>query len=117
MGDLLSYKKLIEEHYVDINNLADLLFKLVNSYKLLIGGADELNKIALAKRKDVKKALDRAEDLGEVIDSIVDTLDKISYDYLDYCLIKSEIIKNKLDLKHICKEMDDELKDINKASN
>lgn len=110
MGDSLSHRKLIEAYYIDINNLADLLSKLVNSYRLLIGGADELNKIALSKRKEVKKALQRADDLGEVIDGIIEALEKASYAYLDYCSIKSEIIKGKMDLHHIHTEIDDELK-------
>lgn len=110
MGDLLSHRKLIETYYIDINNLADLLSKLVNSYRLLIGGADELNKIALARRKDVRKALERADDLGEVIDGVIEALEKASDSYLDYCSIKSEIIKDKLNLKNIHTEIDEELK-------
>ncbi|MCM8711099.1 hypothetical protein M2651_08670 [Clostridium sp. SYSU_GA19001] len=106
----MSHRKLIETYYIDINNLADLLFKLVNSYRTLIGGADELNKIALSKRKDVKKALKRADELGEVIDAIIEALEKVSYSYLDYCSIKSEIIKGKMDSQHIHCEIDDELK-------
>lgn len=113
----MSHRKLIENYYVDINNLADLLGKLVNSYRLLIGGADELNKIALSKRSDVKEALKRADELGEVIDGIIEALNKASYGYLDYCAIKSEAIKGKMDLKHIHTEIDEELKleEVNKG--
>lgn len=101
---------MIETYYVDINNLADLLSKLVNSYRLLIGGADELNKIALSNRSEVKEALKRADELGEVIDDVIKAIDKSSYGYLDYCVIKSEAIKGKMDLKHIHTELDEELK-------
>jgi hypothetical protein len=110
LGDLLSGRKLIETYYVDINNLADLLNKLVNSYRLLIGGADELNKIALSKRKDVKEALKRADELGEIIDTLILTLEKASHNYLDYCSIKSEIIKCKIESSNIHTEIDDALK-------
>lgn len=101
---------MIENYYIDINNLTDLLGKLVNTYRLLIGGADELNKIALARRKDVKEALERADELGEVIDGIIDALEKAAFGYLDYCSIKSEIIKGKMDSHHIHTEIDEELK-------
>lgn len=106
----MSRRKLIETYYVDINNMADLLSKLVNSYRLLIGGADELNKIALSKKKQVKEALKRVDDLGDIIDNIIDVLDKASYSYLDYCELKSEIIKYKMEAHHIETELDEELK-------
>lgn len=106
----MSGRKLIETYYVDINNMADLLGKLVNSYRLLIGGADELNKIALAKRKDVKEALERADELGDIIDHVIEALECASYNYLDYCSIKSELVKGKLGSHHIQTEIDEELK-------
>ncbi len=106
----MSGRKLIETYYVDINNLADLLGKLVNSYRLMIGGADELNKIALSKRKDVKDALKRADELGEIIDSVIEALEGASHNYLDYCSIKSEMIKGKMSSNYIQSEIDEELK-------
>jgi hypothetical protein len=113
----LSGRKLIETYYVDINNLADLLGKLVNSYRLLIGGADELNKIALARRKDVRNALERVDELGDIIDHIIGALEGASHNYLDYCSLKSDIIKGKLGSHHIETEIDDELKfeELNKS--
>lgn len=106
----MSGRKLIETYYADINNMADLLSKLVNSYRLLIGGADELNKIALAKRKDVKDALERVDELGDIIDRVIEALEGASNNYLDYCSLKSDIIKGKLGTHHIETEIDDELK-------
>jgi hypothetical protein len=106
----VSGRRLIETYYIDINNMADLLGKLVNSYRLLIGGADELNKIALSKRKDVKEALKRADELGEIIDSLIFTIEKATHTYLDYCDVKSEIIKSKMESHYINTEIDDELK-------
>jgi len=106
----MSTRKLIETYYIDINNLADLLGKLVNSYRLLIGGADELNKIALSKRKDVKEALKRADELGEIIDNIIVTLEKSTHNYLDYCVMKAEFIEGKMESHYIHLEIDDELK-------
>lgn len=103
-------RKVVETYYSDLNNLADLLGKLVNSYRLLIGGADELNKIALAKKKEVKEALNRADELGEIIDNIIIALERASYSYVDYCSIKSEIIKGKLTSDNIETEIDDDLK-------
>lgn len=111
----MSRRKLIETYYIDVNNLTDLLGKLVNSYRLLIGGAEELNKVALAKKKEVKEALNRADELGEIIDNLIFALGKTSSCYLDYCSLKSEIVKCKLNSEHIETEIDDDLKYENDA--
>lgn len=103
-------RKLVESYYTDLNNLADFLGKLVSSYRLLIGGADELNKIALAKKSEVKEALQRADELGEIIDNVIETLEKVSYSYVDYCSLKAEIIKCKMTSENIETELDDDLK-------
>ena len=106
----MSRRKLIENYYVDINNLADLLGKLVNSYRLLIGGADELNKIALARKEEIRQSLKRADELGDIIDEIIEALEKSCYCYLDYCQVRSEIVKGKITSNHIQTEIDDELR-------
>jgi hypothetical protein len=105
----MPHRKIIEQYYDDINNLADLLGKLVNSYRLLIGGAGELNGIALAHKKDVKDALKRVNELGDVIDDVIDVLDKSSYCYMDYCKLKAELIEGRIQAQYIETEIGDEL--------
>ncbi len=106
----LSQRNVIENYYADINNLADLLTKLVNSYRLLIAGAHELNSISLAHRRDVKDALDRADDLGKVIDHLVEALKDTDYGYISYCKLKTAVMKEHLQLDYIKDEIDNELK-------
>lgn len=101
---------IIETYYVDINNLADQLSKLVNSYRLLIGGAAELNQVALAKKCEVKNALKRADALGEVIDDVIEILGSVNDNYLKYCELKSTAIKTKVASEYIETEIDEELK-------
>jgi hypothetical protein len=103
-------RKVIETYYQDICNLTEILSKLVNSYRLLIGGAAELNIIALATKHEVKKALKRADELGEVIDKLIKVLDESDYNYLEYCTLKAEVIKTKLEIDYIQTEIEDELK-------
>lgn len=106
----MSHRNIVQDYYGDINNLSDLLAKFTNSYRLLIGGAQELNSIALANRNDVKKALKRANDLGLVIDDLIDVLDVCGCSYMNYCKLKSHIIKGKIQIKNIETEIDEELK-------
>lgn len=61
----------------DIEDLISKLKPLAESYRLLVSAADEFNGIAPAHKKDVKKAIDRAGNLGDIIDDVISTLDEI----------------------------------------
>ncbi|MBP2032432.1 hypothetical protein J2Z42_001097 [Clostridium algifaecis] len=105
----MSHRKIMEDYYCDIDNLADLLSKLTNCYRLLIGSAGELNSIALAHKKDVKSAIDRVNKLGDTIDGIINVLNESSECYMDYCELHSEIIKGKIKMEYIENEINEEL--------
>ncbi|MGE5628692.1 MAG: hypothetical protein ACM3X7_11375 [Solirubrobacterales bacterium] len=98
-------RKVIENYYLDICNLTELLCKLVNSYRLLIGAAEEYNGIALATKKDVKKAIKRANELGEVIDNVIDMLEDANQGYLNYCKVKSHVLEGKIGIEYIESEI------------
>ncbi|MDP4090123.1 MAG: hypothetical protein Q8930_12735 [Bacillota bacterium] len=106
----MSHRKVVETYYSDMNNLADLLGKLVNSYRLLIGGVHELNGVALAHKDEIKDALDRVDELGKLIDQILVAFKYSGHAYIDYCKLKSDIIKEHLAVQYIQNEIDDELK-------
>ena len=106
----MAHRRVIQNYYNDINNLADILTKLVGSYRLLIGGADELNKIALSKKSEVKDALKRADNLGDIIDETIKVLDDASHSYMSYCKIKTEVMNSKLEINYIETEIDEDLK-------
>ena len=102
-------RKIIENYFVDINNLVDILSKLVNSYRLLIGGAGELNSIALAKKSEVKDALHRVDKVGDIIDDIIKVIDESGYSYTDYCKLKAQFIGTQLQAGYIETEIGEEL--------
>ena len=106
----MSNRKLVQSYYEDINCLADLLGKLVNSYRLLIGGAGELNQIALATKSDVKHAITRINRLGGVIDNIITDMDDLNEEYIKYCKYKSELIKGIIGSEFVQNEIEEQLK-------
>lgn len=85
-------KAIIEQQYIILSNLTDELTKLVSNYRLLVGSADELNKIALATKNDVKKAIKRATNLGKIIDQITCVLEKVNCVYLAYAELQTRTI-------------------------
>lgn len=105
----MKYDDLAKNHYDDINNLCNLLNNYVNAYRLLIAGASELYGVNIAKKGDIKKALDRVDGVGDLIDNLIEALDKCENGYLKYCNIKNEYLSVKIQKSEIYTEIDNEL--------
>lgn len=102
-------RKVIEQYYCDIDNLAKLLTSFVNSYRLLIGGVAELNQITPATKHDVKKAIKRVDVMGDIIDELLESIQECEENYIDYCKIKSDVIACKIQKNIILTEIDQEI--------
>lgn len=114
-------EKVMTSHYDDLVKLTNLLSSYVNSYRLLIAGASELNTIYGRKSREVQKAIDRADDVGGEIDELLKVIDLYEDSYLNYSKLKNEIVsinykngKIKEELKGVIQtEIDKELKFFN----
>ena len=105
----MKYQQLMKQYYGDINNLSQVLQSMVNSYRLLIAGAAELNNINEAKSSYVKVAVKRADSLGKIIDHIIDLIDECGEGYFKYIkIVGGHILKN-TDNNVILTEVDNEL--------
>lgn len=105
----MQYKNMMQEQYKDITNLTGLLSTLVNSYRLLIGSANDLNNLPEAKKNKVKDAVDRATSLGKIIDEVIKSIDECSDSYMKYCKIKKDVIEEKSDKGIILTEINKDL--------
>ena len=105
----MKYKELIRNYHSDLNNLTIILKSMVDSYRLLIGGAAEMNNINEAKTSQVKDAVKRANKLGESIDRLIDLIDNCGESYFNYCSIINQYILEKSDAQTILTEVEDEL--------
>ena len=105
----MKYDELAQNHYNDIDNLSRLMKNYVDAYRLLIAGAAELYNVNLAKKSDVKKALERVDGLGSLIDNLIEALDRCESGYLKYCKIKNDYISISTQKNKIYTEIDNEL--------
>ena len=105
----MKYDDFAKNQYNDIDNLSGLLKSYVDSYRLLVASASDLYSINLAKKSDVKKALERVEGVGGLIDSLIEALDKCESGYLKYCKIKNQYMSITKVKDHIYTEIDNEL--------
>ncbi|EHJ01884.1 MULTISPECIES: hypothetical protein [unclassified Clostridium] len=106
----MKFEDLAKKHYQDIDNLSALLKNYVDVYRLLIAGAAELYSVNLASKGEVKSALERAEQVGELIDKLVGTLSKCEGSYLKYCKLQNDYIMTSTEKDKIFTEIDNELK-------
>lgn len=90
---------------------------MVNSYRLLIGGANELNNTSEAKKSKVKEAIDRANALGKIIDEVISVLGECCDSYIEYCKIRKEFIKANTSEQIILTEINEELNLTNREGN
>lgn len=105
----MGYDRIITSYYGELTNLVILLEKYVGAYRVLIGAADELNGIAMAKKSDVKAALKRSDRMGDLIEDLLDVIESCECTYLNYVKIKSEILILRTKRDIILTEIDDEL--------
>ena len=105
----MKYDELAQNHYNDIENLSRLMKNYVDAYRLLIAGAAELYNVNLAKKSDVKKALERVDGLGSLIDNLIEALDRCESGYLKYCKIKNDYLSISTQKNKIYTEIDNEL--------
>lgn len=75
MGD--TEKKFCDCFTAQLTVLINNLYTMTQTYRLLVGGAEEFSRIGLADKHDKKEAIDRAEDMGDVIDKVIKKLDDL----------------------------------------
>ena len=89
--------------------LVDMLKSLVDSYRLLVASAAELNNIYEARSSQVKIVIKRTEAVGELIDEIVEIIDECSGPYFEYCKLKGKFIHSHANTDEIFTEINNEL--------
>lgn len=67
-----------------------LLTSLTNSYRVLVDAADQFNRISMAHRDDVKEAVKRAEEMGDIVDEV---LKELKYRLREYFRLDPEMVK------------------------
>lgn len=105
----MSYDKVIHGHYEDLNNLSNLLRNYIEIYRLLISSTAELNTTSVIKKSELKHAVERIDDIGEIIDNLIKVIKKSEDSYVRYCFIKNEVIQNNTQKDKILMELHNEL--------
>lgn len=105
----MGINKLIQEQGEAMNLLTNMLKTHVDSYRLLIASASELNNIYEARSSQVKVVIKRAKAIGEIIDEITEILEECAHPYYHYCIEKGKAIYSKTPSDLIFTEVTNEL--------
>ena len=103
MGQIEIFRK----HFKEVNNLSVVLSSYANTYRLLVGAAGELNNISKVRKRDLDDALDRVDEMGKIIDSILEVIKDNEEAYIKY--IKSKFIMEKASKDIIQTEVEQDL--------
>ena len=106
----MAQRRVIESYGRDIGFTIDQLCKLINSYKILVDAASNVNCITIASKSDIKDALKRAREVGCLIDELIDVLDCSICTWGNYMKLKTEYINSRLDLCTIEAEIEEEIR-------
>lgn len=102
---MAAYKELYDAYFTEINNICEMLGKYVSVYRTLIDGASALNNIAFSKKSDIKKALKRANTMGDIIDELIDAIGEVDFCYLDYLQSKAGYIAHNVPKSSVFSEL------------
>ncbi|MEG1483348.1 hypothetical protein [Clostridium sp.] len=101
------HNKVMDDHFSELIKMSALLKTLVDSYRLLIAGAVDVNILPVRRTKDVERALDRADEVGKLIDRIVEVMDDYEYSYIKFSKIKNEVVSLNYEKKKVKNELND----------
>jgi len=104
----MAQRRIIESYGRDLGFTIDQLCRLIGSYKILVDTASSVNCITIANKRDIKDALKRAQEVGCLIDELIDVLDCSTWD--NYMKLKTEYINSRLDLCLIETEVEEEIR-------
>lgn len=102
---MATYKELYDGYFTEINNICEMLGKYVSVYRTLIDGANALNNIAFSKKSEIKKALKRANAMGDIIDELIEAIEAVDFCYLDYLQSKSGYISHNVPKSSVFSEL------------
>ena len=105
MGQIEIFRK----HFKEVNNLSVVLSSYANTYRLLVGAAGELNNISKVRKRDLDDALDRVDEMGKIIDSILEVIKDNEEAYIKYIKLKSKFIMEKASKDIIQTEVEQDL--------
>lgn len=105
----MSYKSAIDIYYQDLVNLLKMLDSYVINYRNLVSTLNEINLNILISKRKKKKAIKQVEELGCIIDILLEAICKAQQCYLRYVKMKCDVLCEIINWDFIRLEIEQEL--------
>lgn len=88
----MSYKSAIDVYYQDLNNLIKMLDIYVINYRNLVSTLNDINLNVLISKRKKKRAINQVEELGCIIDVLLNSICEAQKCYLKYVMMKCSVL-------------------------
>lgn len=88
----MSYKSAIDIYYHDLNNLIKMLDMYVINYRNLVSTLNDINLNVLISKRKKKRAINQIEELGCIIDVLLNSICEAQKCYLKYVMMKCNVL-------------------------
>lgn len=113
----MSYKSVFDIYYEDLSRLVKLLEGYVGSYKLLVSTLTDVNLNVLISRGKKRDAIDQVEQLGYIIDCVLNSIVESQKCYLKYVNLKCSVLQEIITIDFIRLEVEKEILSLNEVKN
>ena len=107
----MSYKSSIDVYYQDLMNLLKMLDCYVINYKNLVSTLNDINLNVLISKRKKKKAIKQIEELGCIIDMLLEAIWESQKCYLNYIKMKCSVLCEIITCDFIRLEIEQEILD------
>lgn len=105
----MSYKSAIDVYYQDLNNLIKMLDVYVINYRNLVSTLNDINLNVLISKRKKKRAINQVEELGCIIDVLLNSICEAQRCYLKYVMMKCDVLCEIINCDFIKFEIEQEI--------
>ncbi len=105
----MSYKSSIDVYYQDLMNLLKMLDIYIINYRNLVSTLNDINLNVLISKKRKRKVIKQVEELGCIIDTLLDSIHEAQKCYLRYVDIKSNVLLEIVTVDFVRLEIEQEI--------
>lgn len=105
----MSYKSAINVYYEDLNNLIRMLDVYVINYRNLVSTLNDINLNVLISKRKKRRAINQIEELGCIIDVLLNSICEAQKCYLKYVMMKCNVLCEIINFDFIKFEIEQEI--------
>lgn len=108
----MTYRTIIDNYILDVNNSVNILSRFIDMYKSSIENLKLLENTQKIHTKEIDKSIDKIKKIGDIIDELLELNDDTICTYIKYMEKKNCNIISYFEARDICMELEESYKKI-----